>query len=164
MKCLGIDETEIKTDCIGCSINEGKIKTINRIFETDNFSVEQDFEIPIKGFMIISSKKHIKGIEQLNENERKEFIELLFEVRSAMAKVLDTDYIYIVQKEDSVIRKSHFHMWLFPQYKWMLDKFGGKISSISPAIEYAKKEMKTKENVSTVKNIAEKLHKALIES
>ena len=162
MKCLGIEGTEVKTDCIGCSINEGKIKTINRIFETENFTVEQDFEIPIPGFMIISSKRHIKGIENLTPKERIEFINLLFKVRKAMASVLETDYIYIIQKEDSIIRKSHFHFWLFPQYNWMLEKFGGKVSSLSPIIEYAKKEMKTKDNISTVKNTAEKIHKALI--
>ena len=159
VRFLNGDDANIR--CIGCAIQKGEIKTIGKIFETENFVVEQDFEIPIPGFMIIASKKHIKGIENLNKEERSEFIELLFKVRTAMNKVLETEYIYIVQKEDSIIRKSHFHVWLFPQEKWMIEQFGGKISSLSPAIEFAKKEMKTSKNLEKVKEVAKKIRGGL---
>ena len=145
--------------CIGCDLEKGKIKS-EMVFETKNFSVRQDYEIPIPGFIIISSKKHIKGIEDLNEDERKEFIEVMYKVRKVMTEVLDIKYVYIVQKEDSIIARSHFHIWLVPRYKWM-ERFGGKIASITNIAEYAKENMKTDENLAKIKEIALRIKEKL---
>jgi diadenosine tetraphosphate (Ap4A) HIT family hydrolase len=79
-KIKSINGEEKEIECIGCAIQKGEIKNIHKILETNNFSVEQDFEIPIPGFIILASKKHIKGIENLDEKERKEFIDLMYEV------------------------------------------------------------------------------------
>lgn len=146
--------------CIGCAVQKGELEVL-RVFETEHFTVEQDYEIPIPGFMIIASKKHIKGIEDLNEKERKEFIDLMFKVRKAITKVAGIKFVYIIQKEDSIIRKGHFHFWLFPQYDWILKKFGAKISDISPAIEYAKETMGDEKNISKVKEVADKISQHL---
>lgn len=146
-----------KITCIGCALQNGEIKRLGeKVYETKNFDVEQDYETPIPGFMIISSKKHLKGIEDLSESERKEFIDLLYKVRKAMTNILDIKYTYMIQKEDTIIARSHFHVWLFPIYDWM-DKFGGKIASVTPIIEYARKNMKNEQNLVTVKEAASKI-------
>jgi len=142
-----------KTKCIGCDLLKSDAE---KITETESFVVRQDYETPIPGFMILSSKKHIKGIEDLTESERKEFIELLYKVRKAMSKSLDVKYVYIVQKEDSIIDRSHFHIWLFPRYAWM-EKYGRKIASVTSIIEYSRKHMKTEKNLAKVKETAEKI-------
>jgi diadenosine tetraphosphate (Ap4A) HIT family hydrolase len=139
--------------CIGCSLKNEK-----SIFSTKLFEVRQDYETPIPGFMIISSKKHIKGIEDLSLNERKEFIELLYDVRKALTKVLKIEYVYMIQKEDTIISRSHFHFWLFPRYGWM-DKFGNKISSVTSIIEYARKNMK--DDINKIEEINIKIKKYL---
>ena len=148
-----------EVDCIGCSLQNGELDRM-LVHETENFSVEQDYESPIPGFMIISSKKHIKGIEDLDETGRKEFIELLYKVRVAITKVLDVEYVYIIQKEDTIISRSHFHVWLFPRFLWM-DKFGDKIESVTKIVEYSRKKMKTEDNISKVKDAVEKIKKEL---
>lgn len=150
-----------KPKCIGCALQKGEFKGMTeKILETKSFSVEQDYETPIPGFIIISSKKHIKGIEDLSESERKEFIELLYKVRSALTKTLKVEYVYIIQKEDTIIARSHFHIWLFPRYKWM-EKFGGKIASVTEIIGYARLNMKKEENMAEVKAAALKIKKFL---
>jgi len=144
-------------ECIGCALKDGSIECYGGIVvETENFEVQQDYETPIPGFMIISSKKHVKGIEDLSEDERKEFIELLYDVRKAISEVLDVEYVYIIQKEDCIKNRSHFHIWLFPRYDWM-EKFGDKIASVTKIIEYARGEMKTEDNLIKVGDAAEKI-------
>jgi len=73
-----IDGTKKNVKCIGCALKQGIIKDFGEIVaESKNFDVSQDYEIPIKGFMILASRKHLKGIEDLSKKQRQEFIELL---------------------------------------------------------------------------------------
>ena len=141
-------------DCIGCAIQRGEIKSVGgKVAETKNFEVYQDYEIPIKGFMILSSKKHVEGIVNFNEKERKELIDFLFKVRKAMKEVLGVKHVYLVQVEDP---SSHFHIWIFPRSSWM-EKFGSGIGSVRPIMEHARKNMKTRKDLDQVKESSEKL-------
>ncbi|HII29435.1 TPA: hypothetical protein HA317_00015 [Candidatus Woesearchaeota archaeon] len=54
-----------------------------------------------------------------------------------MRDVLKIRHVYIFQNEDS---KHYFHLWVFPRHKWM-NRFGRKIESVRPIIEYAKENM-----------------------
>ncbi len=148
-------------DCIGCALQRGEIKCLGeKVGETKNFDVQQDYEIPIPGFMILASKKHLKGIEDFSERERKEYVEFLFRIRKAMTKVLGVEFSYVVQEEDSISSSSHFHVWLFPRYDWM-EKFGRGVKSVVPIMEYARNNMKTKQNLEKVVDIAKKIKKEL---
>jgi diadenosine tetraphosphate (Ap4A) HIT family hydrolase len=56
--------------CIGCSIGSGEVVPPGGIItETKNFVLHQDPEVPIKGFLIIASKKHIQSISQITPEE-----------------------------------------------------------------------------------------------
>ncbi|MFB6075862.1 MAG: HIT family protein [Candidatus Aenigmatarchaeota archaeon] len=159
-KVTSADGKESEVDCIGCALVNGDVDPVGEVVaETEGFMVQQDFEIPIPGFMILSSKEHLKGIEQFDENQRKEFIDLLYRTRKAMNEVLDVEYVYIVQEEDTIDKPSspsHFHLWLFPRYKWM-ERFGRGIKSVKPAMKYARENMKDEENLEEVKEIANKI-------
>ena len=65
-----------------------------------------------------------------------------------MSKVLGIQEIYIFQNEDT---EHGFHVWIFPRHKWM-DKFGTKIQSVRPIIEYAKTNMSDETNIAKVRN------------
>ena len=65
--------------CIGCQIQDGSFKVNGGfIHETENFNVIQDYLIPIPGFMVLQSKRHITSIEEFNEDEQIEFTYFLF--------------------------------------------------------------------------------------
>jgi diadenosine tetraphosphate (Ap4A) HIT family hydrolase len=143
--------------CVGCAIQRGEIQcTGGVIAETENFAARQDFEIPIPGFIIVSSKKHIKGIDDLSKEQRTEFIEFLFHLRKAMKEVLNIDYIYLIQEEDAIVKGAHFHIWLFPKYQWV-EELGRGMESLRKVMEYTRKNMKTKVNLEKVKQAAESL-------
>jgi len=80
-----------------------------------------------------------------------------------MTKVLKTEYVYIIQEEDTIAESSHFHVWLFPRFDWM-KKFGRGIKSVKPIMEYARENMKTKNNLAKVKKVANKIKKMLSNS
>lgn len=136
----------LDTNCIGCAREQGKISQNDTILRTKYFDAHQDFEIPIPGFIIVSTRRHIQSIDEFTEEEKNNFVEVITKVRKALRDVLKIEVVYLYQEEDT---SHHFHLWIFPRYDWM-EKFGKKIQSVRPIMEYAKKEMKTDENLKIV--------------
>ena len=113
--------------CIGCCIGSGEIIPPGGIIaETKNFVLHQDPEVPVKGFLIIESKKHIKSISQLTLEKSMELFDLVYSARLAMKNITDIKEVTIIQEE----RSAHFHLWLLPRYEWMTNKFTNSLSSI----------------------------------
>lgn len=120
----------IDDKCTGCRVANGKIGTI--IHETKNFVLLQDPEVPIKGFLIIQSKKHLNSFINFNEDEREELNKLLFKARKSLNDLNICQEVTIVQEE----RSKHFHIWLFPYFDWMKEKFGKGIKYLRDINEY----------------------------
>lgn len=140
-------------NCISCSLSNGELKTIGGIIACSQyFEASQDYAVPIPGFIVINSKRHIQSIDEFSAEERADFIEFLYTVRKGMRKALDISFIYLIQEEDAV----HFHLWLFPRYDWM-QQFGTKIKSVKPIMQWAQQHSNTKENLHKVLEAAEKL-------
>lgn len=144
-----------KIACIACSIQGGEVENPGAIAESEYFVAEQDYEFPIPGFVILVSKRHLQSVDEFSDDEQRDFIKFLCRLRSTMKKALDIEHIYIVQEEDTTT--SHFHVWLFPRYQWMKDKFGRKIESVKPIMEYARENMKTADNLEVVDAATQKL-------
>ncbi|MEG0773792.1 HIT family hydrolase [Clostridium sp.] len=143
--------------CIGCSIGSGETMPPGGIIaETKNFVLHQDPEVPIKGFLIIASKEHIKSIAQLTQEEAAELFDLVYRARLAMNNIPDITEITIVQEE----RSGHFHLWLLPRYEWMKDKFENSLSSIRKIMSYSKENLKSKDNLEEVLLVVDKLKDA----
>ena len=124
-----------KIACLACAREKGEI-VLGNIIKSEYFDAHQDYEIPIPGFIIISSRRHIQSVDEFTEDERRDFIEFLCRIRSAMIKVLDIKTIYLFQAEDTM---HHFHVWLIPRYNWMTEKFGTKIESVRPIVNIIQK-------------------------
>ncbi|QQR77267.1 MAG: diadenosine tetraphosphate hydrolase [Candidatus Moraniibacteriota bacterium] len=140
--------------CFGCARENGEMERIGTVLTAKHFDAHQDFEIPIPGFIIISSRRHLQSVDEFTDEEKLDFIDILIAVRAGMRKVLDIDVIYLVQEEDT---SHHFHVWIFPRYKWMSEKFGKKVSSLRPIMEYARENLKTTENLKDVEEAITKL-------
>lgn len=141
-----------KITCLSCAREKGEIN-FGDIVKSKYFDAHQDYEIPIPGFVIISSKRHFQSVAEFTDNEQQDFIKILCRIRSAMKKALGIKVVYLFQAEDT---SHHFHVWLIPRYGWM-EKFGKKIESVRPIVEYAKKNLKTKSNLAKVAEATQKL-------
>ena len=144
-----------KIACIACSIQSGEVKNPGVIAESEYFVAEQDYETPIPGFVILASKRHLYSIDEFTKEEQQDFIKFLCCLRKTIRKALDIEHIYIVQEEDTT--SSHFHVWLFPRYSWMKEKFGSKIESVKPIMKYAIENMKDADNLSKIDHATQKL-------
>lgn len=136
-------------DCIGCHHSALGDAVKGALVVTDLFHAHQDHEIPIPGFIILATRRHIGRIDEMTDEEATEFMSLVRRIRHAMRTALGIHEVYLVQEEDT---DDHFHLWLLPRYDWMKDetKFGHKVSSARPVLEYARTTMKTPENIAAV--------------
>ncbi len=142
-----------KIACLACARENGDI-SLGDIVKSKYFDAHQDYEIPIPGFIIISSRRHFQSVDEFTDNEQRDFIKFLCRIRSAMRKVLGIKTVYLFQAEDT---SHHFHVWLIPRYGWMEKKFGKSIESVRPIVVYSKNNLKTKPNLAKVDEATQKL-------
>ena len=123
----------INNKCTGCSVINGDLVPIGGwIYETQNFVLAQDAEVMIEGFLIIQSKKHVNSLIDFSEEESLELAKLLYQTRNALKDLNICEEVTIVQEE----RSKHFHIWLFPYYDWMKEKFGKGIKYLRDINQY----------------------------
>ncbi len=135
-------------ECLGCSIANGEIEIPGGVIYDGNAVVlGADPEVPIPGFLIISSKRHVTSFSQYTKEERLEIGEVLYYAEKALKDLKIADELTIVQEE----RSKHFHIWIFPKYDWMVEKFGQGISYLRDIAKYAKDHATDKEKESIVK-------------
>ena len=144
--------------CIGCQIASGEVVTPGgMIAETKNFRLDQDPEIPIKGFLIIASKSHIKSISQLTCDESQELFDLVYRARIALTSIEDIKEVTIIQEE----RSGHLHLWLLPRYEWMNERFANSLSTVREMMTYCKNNLKSEENIEDILSAVEKIRKII---
>ena len=123
------------------------------IIKTKYFRLEQDWEIPIPGFLIIASLGGVKSVTDFTEEESQEFIKLVVKARKGMKEVLGINDVYLYQNEAT---EHSFHLWMFPRHKWM-GKIGTGIESVRPIMNYSKENMVNEETIKKVKEDVEKM-------
>ena len=127
------------------------------VHEIEHFHAHQDVAYPIRGLIILASKRHIKCLDDLTESERLEYINILAKIRKAQRDALGIEYVYYFYNEDTT---HHFHTWMVPRYEWMYE-FGRSIESVRPTLLHARNEMNHTENIKEVMNTIELLKKEL---
>jgi len=151
---------DFDVECIGCALVNKTLVPIGGIIkETESFILHHDPEVPIKGFLIIASKQHIKSITQLSKLQAVEFIELCYEARTALLSFDDINECSLIQEE----RSGHFHFWILPKYQWMNNLFDNSLSSIRPIMKYAEENLKSEKIFYDIQKFVEQLRLLLSE-
>lgn len=149
---------EWNSECIACEMGKANVTPPGGIIkETKNFFIQQDLETPLKGFLVIVSKKHLKSIAQLSLDEVTELTNLIYKARLALNEISDIKEVTIIQEE----RSNHFHVWLFPRYDWMDDLFEKSLTDIRKIMHYVKLNMNNEENIKEVLSTADFLRDLL---
>jgi diadenosine tetraphosphate (Ap4A) HIT family hydrolase len=144
-------------ECLSCAIAQNTVEIRGgSVIRSAFFDVHQDFEIPIPGFMILTSLRHLQSVSEFTDEESAEFMQVLRAIRDLQREVLGIDTVYLHQEEDT---SHHFHLWLFPRHEWM-NAMGRKAESMRPIMEYARKELKTEENLQKLDEDVRKLKEA----
>ena len=137
----------VEVKCLSCALTSGVIEPDGGVvFESDHFHAHQDVAYPIKGLIILASKRHIKCVDELTEEEQMDYITTLTKIRRAQRKILGIEHVYYFYNEDTT---HHFHTWMVPRYEWMY-QFGRSVESVRPVLLHARNEMNDHENVKAV--------------
>ncbi len=137
----------VEVECLSCALTSGIVEPDGGVLiETEHFHAHQDVAYPIKGLIILASKRHIKCFDELTEKEKLDYINVLSKVRKAQRDVLGIEHVYYFYNEDTT---HHFHTWMVPRYDWMYE-FGRSVESIRPVLLHARNHMNDKENVKEV--------------
>ena len=145
-------------ECLSCKIASGQQETLGGVIaETNFFHAHQDFAYPVPGLVIVASKRHLKGLDELTDEEANDFIHLTVRIRKAQRQTLRIEHVYYFYNEDT---RHHFHLWMVPRYAWM-EQFGRSVESLRLALVYARDEMSSSRELAqvaaTVKILRDKL-------
>jgi diadenosine tetraphosphate (Ap4A) HIT family hydrolase len=149
----------IEVECLSCAIVDGVIEPNGGVvIETEYFHAHQDVAYPIKGLVILASKRHVTSFDELTPEEKLDYIDILTKIRKVQREVLGIEFVYYFYNEDTT---HHFHTWMVPRYEWMYE-FGRSVESVRPVLLHARENMNTDENIQEVKNAINALSLALI--
>lgn len=141
------DGRTVEVDCLSCALTSGLITpTGGVIYESSNFHIHQDVAYPIRGLVILASKRHFYCMDELSEEEQFEYISIIHKIRSEQRTRLGIDKVYYFYNEDTT---HHFHLWMVPRYEWM-EQFGSSVESIRPVLLHARNNMNNEENMKNV--------------
>ncbi|WP_042460576.1 HIT family protein [Neobacillus dielmonensis] len=148
----------VEVECLSCALTGGLLEPDGGVMvETEHFHAHQDVAYPIEGLVILASKRHIKCFDELTEDEKIDYINLLTKIRKAQRTALGIEHVYYFYNEDTT---HHFHTWMVPRYEWM-HEWGRSIESVRPVLLYARNHRNTDENRIRVFSAIEALKKEL---
>ena len=152
-------DNEQTSGCYGCSIiKREKVLPGGVICDGKAAILAADPDVPVPGFLIITAKRHIRAFSDLTKEERIEIGSILYCAEKALKELHIVNEITLVQEE----RSEHFHIWLFPMYDWMIERFGTGIRYLRDISEYAKKHA-DKNAWKTVSDTAERIKAAFMD-
>ena len=149
-------------NCMGCTkATNAQNEDINpgEIVRTKNFDISQDFELPINGFIVIGSLRHVESINEMTAEEKQELITLIDVVIKYLKKLdVCAQYDVVWEEKDN----NHFHVWLMPRHKYLLEALGTNImKKVGELFDYAKNNLRTEENLKDIYNTIKKLRSEL---
>ena len=145
--------------CMSCEIANGNLVPFGGVlYQDEQFVITQDVELPINGFIIISSVRHIEKFTELTESEQIELTKLINKTLNILRNNGVTEEFNIILEEK---KNYHFHIWLMPRHKWMIEKFGKVLKNIKGIQDYALDNLRTEENLKSIQRTCELLRKEL---
>ena len=146
------NEKVVFDGCPGCAFANHEFNLPCGIiaYENDNFTLAQDWELPIQGFLIVAPKKCVEKFGELTASEKIE----MFEIVDKTIKILRNNNI--CDRFDVIFEEKenrHLHVWIMPRHKWMSDLVGDIIGNIGTIFEYAKNNMRNEANYEEIKKI-----------
>lgn len=157
-RVLTADGRTIEVECLSCAVTSGLVEPSGgTIAETEYFHAHQDIAYPIPGLVIVASKRHFYGLDEMTDEEASDYIQFLRRIRAAQREVLSIHHVYYFYNEDTT---HHFHTWMVPRYDWM-NTFGRSVESVRPVFLHARQRMATDYHLEGVRRAVASLREAL---
>ena len=139
--------------CPGCSYANHEFELPSGMtYEDDLFTLSQDWELPIPGFLILSPKRHTEFLSELTDEERNKMFEIVNNVVIILRENNISDrFGYIFEEKEN----RHLHVWIMPRYKWMSDINKDIIDDIGKILDYAKTNFRNEETYDRIKEVSD---------
>ena len=120
-------------------------------YENEKFTLSQDWELPILGFLVVSPKRHIEKLEELDKKERDEMFDIVDKTINILRRnnICDRFDIIFEEKENR-----HLHVWIMPRHSWMAEICDDIIDNIGDILEYAKQNFRRADIYEKIKDIS----------
>ncbi len=139
--------------CPGCAYANHEFELpCGMAYEDEKFTLSQDWELPIQGFMVLSPKRCVDKFSKLTEEEKIEMFKIVDKTIKILRNnnICDNFNVIFEEKENR-----HFHIWIMPRQKWMKSIVDDIIDNIGKIFEYAKLNFRTEDNYLKIKEITE---------
>ena len=137
--------------CPGCAYGKHEFRLpCGMAYENERFTLSQDWELPIEGFMVVSPKRCVEKFDDLTEEERIEAFAITHKTINILRENNICDRFNIVFEEKE---NRHFHIWIMPRHKWMEDLVGDIIDHIGEIFAYAKTNFRNEETYNRIQEI-----------
>ena len=103
-------------NCLFCKIAKEEIKS-KMIYQDDYVFVFLDINPTANGHTLIIPKKHIKDIDDIDEETYLHIFKISKEIKNLLIEKLNCDGIKIVQNNGDCQEVKHYHIHLIPYYK-----------------------------------------------
>ena len=143
---------EIKFNgCPGCAYAKHEFELpCGMAYEDNDFTLSQDWELPILGFFIVSPKRHVEKFEELTSFERNEMFDIVDMTIKILRKYNVCDRFEVIFEEKE---NRHLHVWIMPRHDWMNELVDSIISNIGIILEYSKQNFRTNEIYEKIKEV-----------
>jgi len=151
------NETIEFKDCPSCCFANHQFSLPCGIaFENENFTVSQDWELPIPGFFVIAPKKHVENLCELSDEEQAEMFAIMNKtIRILKENGVCNKFNFICEEKKNV----HLHIWIMPRHEWMNQLVGNITKNIGAIFAHAKKFLRTDENYEYIKKVSDMVKK-----
>ena len=125
------------------------------IYQNDLVTLTQDWELPIEGFFVIATKRHVEFMSELTKEEMNEVFTVTNKTIALMREVYPGIRYNVLFEEKE---NNHFHVWLMPRHDWMFEIAGGNpTKNISAVFKHAKSNFINKETTERIRLICGEL-------
>lgn len=141
--------------CPGCAYAKHEFTLpCGMAYEDELFTLSQDWELPIEGFMVLSPIRCVEFFSELTDEERIKSFDLVNKTINNLKEqgVCDRFNVIFEEKENR-----HFHIWIMPRHKWMSDMFEDITDNIGEIFAYAKANFGDQRVYNNIKDISNKL-------
>lgn len=145
-------EEVVYEGCPSCCFARGEfVLPCGMAYENERFTLSQDWELPIEGFMVVTPKRCVEKFSELSSDEQHE----MFDIVDKTVKILRENNIcerFNVLFEEK--EKRHLHVWIMPRHEWM-EQFGSITKHIDEIFKYAKDNLRSEEVYNRISEISE---------
>jgi diadenosine tetraphosphate (Ap4A) HIT family hydrolase len=134
-------------DCLPCAVVAGAVLPPGGIIlERHGFVLTHAIDVPLPGFFVLSSRRHVESLGDLHEEEARHLGVLLRLISRAIERTLCPDRVYCCSVGENI---RHLHFYFFPRTRALAHLENG-VAIFPKAVRLAKAQYSMAEKLGEI--------------